>query len=282
MAIYGINGNQLSKAYSKNGDSANRLYDVSGNSVFQPNLRIMTYNVGQWYVGGGSYAPAEKDAEYYDLQNGILSRNNVDVICLEEYVYYLSALPRTAESMLSQYFPYRHLKEWRQYYGRGICSKYELSDYTENDYTVEPNRYYDKAYITFNGKRIAIFVTHLSTTLSNRVSQLEELMTALQNEEYFICCGDFNTTTINGTATVDTDDYRQIATPLLNAGYHLANWSTEFMYTYNANDWSGCLDNIITSPNITIVSAYVDTTKLTDSITDTVDHMPLIAELQVN
>ena len=37
-----------------------------------------------------------------------------------------------------------------------------------------------------------------------------------------------------------------------------------------------------TSSNITIKDMYADTTKLTDGITDKIDHLPLIAELIIN
>ena len=286
MAIYDANGEQLYRAYSADGNELGYAYDADGNVIFQKEqpigtpLRAMTYNVGQWYDGTGSNVPADKDAEYYALQNGMIQSADADLLFLCEYNATFSKAGRTAESMLSQYFKYI-LSQESSVWGRAICSKYPLSNWTHHSYSNETRRYYDSAEMTVDGKQITVVVTHLATD-AKRNAQVLELISYLSTLNTFICAGDFNPITISNGKTTDADDYTNIIVPLLNAGFNLVNGSTKFVYTYNDVDWWGCLDNIVTSPNIQITSSYVDETKLTDSIVDErVDHMPLIAELVI-
>lgn len=80
-------------------------------------------------------------------------------------------------------------------------------------------------------------------------------------------------------------DYTDVIEPILAAGFHSANCTDYgFLVTYSDqpnSTWTGCLDDIVTSGNIEITSAEVDTTKLTDNIGDKVDHMPLIATVVI-
>lgn len=277
--IYSEGGTQLFSAYDKSGVSLQSAYDVDGDLVFSSGLKAMTYNCGQWYIGGGDNVPADKDAAYYALQNSMVQNANADVLFINEYWKVMSKTGRTALSMLQQYFPYIHEQGGNSgYFGRCICSKYPISQYTVRSYSNEANRYYDSCVISVDGVEITLVVTHLATD-SKRNTQITELITFLSELNRFICAGDFNPVTISNGATTEAEDYTNIIVPLLNAGFHCANCSTDFMYTYNDDAWNGCLDNIVTSSNIQIESAYVDTTKLTDSIVDKVDHMPLIANL---
>lgn len=285
MAIYNIDGIQALRAYRINGESVSSAYDISGEQVFStayPLLKVMTYNVGQWYIGGADNVPADKDAAYYALQNSMIQNANADVLFINEYWKVMSKTGRTALSMLQQYFPYIHEQGGNSgYFGRCICSKYPITQYTVRNYSNEASRYYDSCVISADGVEITLVVTHLATD-SKRNTQITELISFLSGLNRFICAGDFNPLTISNGTTTEAEDYTNIIVPLLNAGFHCANCSTyDFMYTYNDNTWNGCLDNIVTSSNIQIGSAYVDTTKLTDSIVDKVDHMPLIAELSI-
>lgn len=284
--IYSVSGSTLNSVNGINGNTLSTAYDVDGEVVFPAlptDLKVMTYNVGQWYIGSGTNVPADKDAEYYALQNGMIANADADILFLCEYWDTFSQAGRTALSMLSQYYPYIETRNGGSgYYGRAICSKYPLSNYTHHAFSNESSRYYDSVSVTIGGTSLKLVVTHLSTDASKRSVQIGELITFLSSQDMFICAGDFNPLTICNGVTTEADDYTNIIMPLLNAGFHLANCSTRFMYTYNDDTWNGCLDNIVTSSNITIEDAYVDETKLTDGIGDKVDHMPLIAELQIS
>lgn len=286
--LYDIAGDAIRSIFDAGGQSLNRAYDISGSLLFPDNpiaIKAMTYNCGQWYYGGGDNVPADKDAAYYALQNSMIQNANADVLFIEEYWKVMSKTGRTALSMLQQYFPYVHEQGGNSgYYGRCICSKYPISNYTIHTYSDNNQRYYDSCVISVDGVEITLVVTHLATD-SKRNAQITELITFLSGLERFICAGDFNTLSITGTVTTEAADYTNIIVPLLNAGFHCANCSNYgFLVTYSdepTGTYVGCLDNIITSNNIQILSASVDTTKLTDGLTEKTDHMPLIAELSI-
>lgn len=289
MAIYDADGNQLYACYDADGNSLNSAYDADGTLIFQrdaPVIKVMTYNVGQWYIGTGTNVPADKDADYYALQNSMIQNADADVLFINEYWDTFSKTGRTALSLLEQYFPYIQTQGGSSgYYGRAICSKYPLGTWEHHSYTNESNRYYDSTTITVSDRQIKLVVTHLEPRdASKRYAQITELISYLSSLNRFICGGDLNTVTITGSVTTEADDYTNIITPLLNAGFNCANNESQFLVTYSdepTGTYVGCLDNIITSANISITDAYVDTTKLTDSIADKTDHMPLIAELAV-
>lgn len=285
--IYSIDGTPLNAVYGIDGSELDQAYSIDGDLIYQKEpvtLKVMSYNIGGWYDGQGTNVPANKDSAYYALQSGIFENNDADVLCMQEYMTQFSST-RTAESVLSPYFQYRNCRQVGTYYGRGICSKYELSDYTVNTYTDNANRYYDKAYITVGGRRIAVFTTHFDPhSFDNRKLEVQQLITALSNEEYFICCGDYNVLTIRIDGDTDTsEDYLEIVKPLLDAGFHCANWSTEgFIPTMGAHQLLACIDGIITSANIDVINAYADQSKLNDSAVEYVDHVAFVAVLQIN
>lgn len=284
--VYDINGSPLYSAYDKNAIELQSAFDVYGNSLFS----VMTYNVGQWYIGSGTNVPSAKDSQYYALQNGMLQNDDADIVFLEEYWKTFSGTGRTAKSILEQYYPYIHEQGGDSgYYGRCICSKYPIDNYTVHTYTNDAQRYYDSCDILFGGTSVTLVITHLSTVSSERIAQLSELLSFLGTLDTFICAGDFNTLDCR---SVGGQDYTDIIAPILSQGYHCANCSSfGFLDTYfdqtsprpNVDGgWAGCLDNIVTSSNISVGSAFVDTTKMTDGLTDKVDHMPLIADLIIN
>lgn len=293
MSIYNKSGVVIAEAFDKSGSNLSTAYDKNGNIVFTSSpitLKVMDYNVGQWYYGGHVVVPADKDAEYYALQNGMIQRANPDILCLEEYLTEFSATGRSAYTMLQQYFPYIHEVNGTGTVssgtGRCICSKYPITNYVSHQYTQTGSpRYYDSCTVTVDNIPITVVVTHLNYDANNktpRLNQLAELITFLQGQTRFIACGDYNMLDCKSTEGVD---YTDMMIPLLNAGFHCANCSDfGFLETYSdqpTGTYTGCLDNIVTSGNITILSASVDTTKLNDNLTERTDHMPLIATLKL-
>lgn len=285
MAIYSKDGIQLALAFGKNGDSLQSAYGVNGDLVFSAGLselKVMTYNVGGWYIGSGRNVPASKEEEYYALQTGMILANDPDVLVIQEYLANFSDSGTSALSMLQSLFPYVHAKVSGTYFGRAICSKYPITDYVERTFTQEPSRYFDSCIVTINGTEIPFVNTHLGLTQANRTPEIAQLIQFLESLDKFVCCGDFNTEMVTETANAESEEYINNVKPFVDAGFHTANFGQfGFMMTYQADTWYMYLDNIYTSHNIPITGAYVDTTKLTDEIVDTVDHMPLIAELSI-
>lgn len=284
--IYNLNGDVPINVCDVNGDALDCAYDSDGNTIYRKDiaLKVMSYNVGQWYIGSGTNIPADKDAEYYALQNGMIKNANADIVCLCEYWDTFSKAGRTALSLLSQYYPYvETMGGTSGYFGRAICSKYPVTNYAHHSFANESSRYYDSATVMVNNVPITVIITHLNVnSISKRADQISELIAFLQTQDRFIACGDYN---MLHCKTIEDEDYLAIMQPIINAGLHSANCTDfGFLETYSdqpTGTYTGCLDNIITSPNITITNAYVDTSKLTDGIADKVDHMPLIAEMTV-
>ena len=284
MSIYSLSGVVLDNAHNAVGDSLPKAYDISGNMVFslEPmQLKVMTYNVGSWYDGSHNVVPADKDSVYYALQSGMIQQNNPDIMLMNEYTKNFSKTGRTAKSLLEQYFPYVREQGGDSdtvVSGRCIASKYPISDYTVRNYT-DGGYYYDSCTITVNSTPINLIVTHLHWNDRNkRSSEIDTILALANGFDKCIIAGDMNTLDCRDT---DGEDYFLIE-KFLTAGYRCANCTSfGFMDTYEDNGWVGCLDNIVVSSNIEILSAYVDETKLSDSITDKTDHMPFIATINI-
>lgn len=278
--IYTVNGERVSVAYDVHGQVINSAYDKDGEERFpDDSLRIMTYNVGGWYDGSGSNVPSTKRDAYYALQTGMIRGNDPDILIVQEYMQDFSSDGTSALTMLQGIFPYVYAVSDGTYMGRAFCSRYPITDYEHNSFTAESNRYFDAVTVTINNTPIKVVDTHLGLTLANRKLEIAQLIGYLETLGTFICGGDFN---LIDCKTTDGEDYKEIMTQILAAGFNVANcYGDHFLTTYEDNGWVGCLDNIVTSSNIEIVSATVDTTKLTDGITDKVDHMPLIATIEL-
>lgn len=290
MAIYDADGNQLLVCYDADGSQLSHAYDADGSVIYSAitiNLKVMEYNVGQWYIGSGVNVPLAKDAEYYALQNGMIANDDADILCLCEYRTQFSS-NRTAKSMLEQYYPYiAENNGTAGYNGKCICSKYPISDYQSYFYTMDAGRKnnYDVVTVTVDDIPIKVICTHLEPTNQTvKHAQALELFNFAQSlNSRYIICADFNTEMVNPMSS----DNNAVYGNFLNAGDTLANGGAFgiFNTSCNSDDWTNdanSIDNIICSPSIEITSVSTDTTKVTDSIMEgKIDHIPLIAEVSV-
>lgn len=286
MAVYDADGNVLHAVYDADGNELDFAYNADGNIVYQKaptTIKVMQYNVGQWYIGSHDNVPTDKDAEYYALQNGIIESVNVDVLFLEEYTAQFSKAGRTALSMLQSKYPYYHEQTdgtTTTVAQRAIYSKYPISNYTVHTFT---GGYYDSCIMNVDGSNILLVVTHLHwNSITERAKEAQLIINLVQNYDRFIVGGDFNTADFSST---DGADYISVVKPFVDKGYNIANGGAfGFIPTYSdsadGSTWLN-LDEIITSANITIDSVTTDRTKVTDSINDKIDHIPLIAELSI-
>lgn len=158
------------------------------------------------------------------------------------------------------------------------------------------HRSYMRTYVTVGGKRIAVFNTHLEydyegLSSTPKCQQMAELMEAVKNEEYFIVTGDFNTC----CKSTSDPDYINMLKMFVDAGYNLANNTEErgfnWTWTNGTTETNGTMadgslgweetDNIITSANIKIQRVVIDKTKISAGTGLTIDHLPLIARLEI-
>ena len=124
-------------------------------------------------------------------------------------------------------------------------------------------RHYVKTYSQINGKNVCFISTLLDKNDTYRLSQMQQLITVMNQEEYVVLGGDFN--------IKDKVEYAIFT----NAGYALANggvlgwFDTLASYT---DEVVRPIDNIIVSPNIRIENVFVDEKRADD-------HRAIIAEL---
>lgn len=289
--IYSINGDAISAAYEYDGDSANAAFSIDGNQVFpdEDTLIVMTYNY-QWCT---------KINSQLNMQNAIMSRYNPDIIGIQEAATNnknSNSFPAIASQFLGEYT--RQLSD-QATNRNGIASKlqwsnYQCIKYTQND---DENWDYQKCYLTLPSGRVVVWYnTHLTwrhdeETYLRKYAQAQEMLADAEAERlihpYIIVTGDFNMYGLS----FDSANYIGVGKPYADAGYTLVNWneSVGFVKTYyggtsatSLDDFSLSCDNIMVTPNIEIVSAVFDTTKLSYLDGNPIDHVPVIATLRIN
>lgn len=287
--IYDKNGNEIADVYDKTGRLLLEAFDKDGNNVLNDSnvITVANYNVGQYYIGNGYTIPTANKTEYTNLQTTIFNNIKPDICCMQEATNVFCQDGTLADTFLSRWF--RNIETTSggiNYQAHKIATKNRsISGYESIDFVNGRTNYltYEKCYVMVNGKNVCIMNTHLSTGTYNR-AQAQELLSAVENEKYFILCGDFNTV----ISSLSDSDYINTIKPFIDAGYADANCGAFGIFpTYYADadpdaEYKPATDHIIVSDNITINNAYVDTTKLTDGIDAKIDHIPLIAELVIN
>lgn len=285
MSVYGKSGGALSSVYAVDASAADRAFDVDGIEVFRRGLKVCTYNVGGWYIGSGTNVPSDQDSAFYELQNGIISEINADILLIEEFWTTFSQSGRTALSLLSPYYSYIHTEDGNQKYtGRAICSKFPISSYTRHTFSGE-TRYYDDAVISVLGKTIHFIVTHLHpSSQADRVAESTELCNYVKTlTGQFIIGGDFNNILQNPLSSSNEAIYRQF----LDEGYTMANGGALGILdtACNSADWANdkfAIDNIIVSNGFAIDSIGTNTAKITSqAVLDIgkIDHIPFYATI---
>lgn len=314
MAIFDYLGNQLNACFDADGNALSAAFDADGNQVFPDSgavtLKVMTYNVGRWYDGSGSYVPAAKEQDYYNLQYNTFNAAQADFCGIEEWSQYFTINGGTVYSkpLLDNFFSNYVSTEIGTYSGRALCSKtFLLSGYSTHEYATPSGdipSYYDSAYAVINGQKIVFVVTHLGGNTTIRQSQIPELLAYLDAQHApngangakvpVICFGDMNMNLVKYSAErdlyynfcdakgfdmVNQTDFDTSATVDADNYSLYPNYFGRFYATVGSGQG---LDNILFSEEFEFVSAYVDDRKLHDALSDNVDHMPLIATLRIN
>lgn len=286
--IYRIDGNALSSAFDSVGSEALAAFNLTGDRIFPDvsTLKVMNYNVGGWYYGGGTNVPAEKAAAYLAMQNQIFDEVDADIACLEEYWTYFSGSTRASTAIINPHFEYSHgVNGSNKYFGRCICSKFPITNYVEHYFTDDQNRYYDEATIDVNGKTIHVFVTHLSTSSNPqvRVDEANVVFDYIQSNGItdYLVFGDFNV----GVTDPLSEYNLRVFGNFLNAGSALANGGAFGVFeTYSRNAQYNdnlAVDNIIASGAFMIDDVDVNMTKVNFQATngDKIDHIPFYATI---
>lgn len=296
MSIYDVSGNGLNSAYGKTGAALSNAYDIEGTEIFPDEppvipMTVMTFNVGSFYTEWHP-APSSTGDVFYLRNKGIFEQYNLLFAGMSEWYNEIGTV--AASVLMDEFFGayYPNYTPYPNSANHALTSGFysAASNVTLTKYTNQgsENRYFQKGYITVDGKTICCILTHLDLNSSARALQFQELMTAVANETYFIITGDFNFT----IQSVGDSEYNNSIKVALDLGYHSAQNENSLINTwYGGQTAEGSsskypLDNIITSANIDITNVRVDTTKLTDGLCEQyeiiIDHLPLIAELTIN
>lgn len=282
MAVYNISGWKTYAVESIGGQKLSEAYDLSGNQMLQNRLKVMSYNV-QHFTGINSQA---------EMQSKIISDNTPDIISFQEFSD-TRAVPTVGQAVLVEY-PYVYISDHLNYLS--VASKIPLRDITCVDYQIQDpeemtrwgeTRAYFKAYFRFNGKNICFINTHLAVLdESVRNAQFLELVDMAMGEGYVIIAGDFNTTYSDFTS----DTYINTTKKFLDAKYEVFNstpsvgitktW-TGITSAVSLADFTANPDNIFTSSNIHIQQRTFDTTKLSYLDGNPIDHIAMVAMLEV-
>lgn len=286
MSVYDLNGNEIFAVYGKDGTALNQAYDIEGNPLLnlEPvNLTVMSYNV-QWWQNFNSQQT---------MQEEIISKYTPDIIGFQEFSKNTN-VPTVGANVLVDY-PTIRLSN--HYNFNALASKYTLTDITIADFqtqdqydisTYGETRCYMKCYFTVGGRRICWINTHLCyQNATPQYAQMAELFAMAEQEDYVILTGDFNSHGMD----IESADYTGLYKPYVDAGYHLINSTalTGFIKTWTSSKTATSTeqmtyphDNIITSSNIEIASAFFDDTKFSYLNGQSIDHIPLVAEVTIN
>ena len=288
--VYGIDGTSLNAIYNMDGTGISIAYDVENNIVFAlaDSLIVMTYNY-QWCT---------KINSQLTMQQAIISEYEPDIIGLQEAAANnksSNVFPSLADQFLSGYEKRLSTECTNR---NGIASKIPFTDlqtikYAQND---DEDWDYQKCYITLpSGRKIAWYNTHLTwkhddETYLRKYAQAQELLADAETERlstpYIIITGDFNMYGLDD----ESANYIGVGKPFADAGYVLVNWNDDagFVKTYTGqtapaslSDFTYPCDNIIVTPNIDVVNVTFDLTKLSYLDGNPIDHIPIIAELQI-
>lgn len=290
MAIYDKNGNEIFAVYDKSGNPLSQAFNKDGEVIYPTDVRlkVMTYNV-QWFTGINSQQT---------MQDIIINGNEPDIIGFQE-ISKNGTIPTVGNNVLTNY-NYKQLSNHVNYIA--FASKIPMSNIItadfENQSDLEASQYnetraYMVADIEVNGKTVKWLNTHLCVLERVvRFAQFEELLDIADgyiSQGYpVIMTGDFNSTNALSTEGVD---YINMYKLCVDKGYNLANCTTERGFTKTCSalttasslsDLEKALDNIIVSSDITILSVVFDTTKFSYLNGSPIDHIPIIATLQVN
>ena len=279
MSIYNLDGTEINSAYDIDGTATADVYDVEGNIIGRDVFTVMTYNVMRW-----EGLNANKT-----IQDEAFITRNADIIGIQEWGYNASGGSVGGIPVLTYLDDcgYSEIEVGTSIYNKNaLLSKLALSSIQEIVFAQDSSTSYQKCYFTYNGKTICWINTHLLTSSqeSGKVAEAKVIFDAVENEEYFIITGDFNTV----CKSVNDTEYTTIMKQFVDAGYNVGNCSQQFGFIDTWTDgttindtWYPC-DIIITSSNINMISVERDMTKVEAATGSVIDHVPFIAYLQIN
>lgn len=240
-------------------------------------LRVCSFNVGLWTDGVSSNARvADEDVPKASVAlRRFIGESNADFILCEEATHEfdksmtIDAYTQCFENNLPYGWKTSESGNWEYVRQMLLASKYKIVNVKAHEYKCGSTRGYATFDASICGKYVTFIVCHLSTESNSdglRQQEMEELKSVMNDYEYSILCGDFNAYSID-EFTNHFGDFN-----IANHGYFgdFTTWPVD-----GWESWNHCLDNIITTKNITIENVYMGNVDMSD-------HRPLIADLLIN
>ena len=194
--IYDIDGNAYHYAFGIGGNSLEQAYDIAGNPLLeQPGvkqLKVMSYNVGSW-TAFGAKATVDNQETWYTLQDAILATEDADLLGIQEY--YSQIGNYSVPNMIEQYCGYLFDVDWvSTKAGRAIASKYVMSNTNEINFRNQNGeiRSYLIGDVDIDDLTIKFITAHLALDNPTIALQIQELVEAVNQFDYWILTGDFN------------------------------------------------------------------------------------------
>ena len=231
-------------------------------------ITVCSWNTGLWKNGSTQYMLASDKYKWMR----VLGEIDADIIMTQESPYtVVSGNTATYPDLFGYKYDYSQnpLSSENGYLSKGIVSTFPLANPSRH-YFNDNKRTYIKSYIIIDDTVICLINTHLDYETAARSSEISELITVMNDDEYVIVCGDFNAEALS--------DFNLFT----EAGYKIANGGDfgDFVtWPHTTDSWpNGAVDNCIVSSNIKIQNAKVIDGTGTDGISD---HKAFVAELRI-
>ncbi len=229
-------------------------------------LRVGSYNVGHFNQGKiGGYQGADVQEALQRWKQWI-TKQQFDVFFIQEWNQNFDKAEtiNAKEALLDPLFKSVAFGKRNTWIYNGVATGFETTNFRQ--VTLTHKQYYiTQVDWQWEGKTIVLMSVHVPWQKEHN-SSFDMLIQELKKHEYFICAGDLNAPEEN-------------IVKLKAAGFNIANGGSEGWFSTSGKRKGTDLplqhiDNIITSPNMTLRKISAPNTGLNDK-----DHFPILAEI---
>ena len=232
-------------------------------------IRVGTYNVGHFNQGKlGGYQGSDPQAAAQRWRRWI-KEQSFDIFFIEEWNRHFdkSGTIDATKELLRPFFSNVVFGKENRYIYNGIGTHFKLTNLREVPLT-HKEYYLTQADWQEGDITITLMSVHVPWQECCHASSIDALIAELKRHKYFICAGDLNAPDRN-------------VLKIKAAGIQVANGGEEGWFCTAAERCATTktdvhIDNILTSPNITIRKISAPNTGLNDQ-----DHLPLLAEVVI-
>jgi endonuclease/exonuclease/phosphatase family metal-dependent hydrolase len=232
-------------------------------------IRIGTFNVGHFNQGKlGGYQEADFPAALVRWRNWI-QQQAFDIFFINEWNFHFDKdkTLNATDELLKPFYDRIIFGQENTWIYNGIATNFEITNRRQVQLT-HKEYYAVVADWRVRGITITLMSVHVPWQKNFHESSIDALIAEMKRHEYLICCGDLNAPDRN-------------VLKIKNAGFKVANGGDEGWFCTAAKRCAETtvdvhIDNIITSPNLTIRRVSAPHTGLNDQ-----DHLPLLAEVEI-